>query len=215
MNYKLPKKELSFLLKHQLLSFDKDEIYEIYKDRNQYLEFLRSINQLIIDDPCFLVLEDKNIDKIQYVINKERFENKTVKDLTPIQNELIVKLNVLKNLNKETIIPRYIDQQMIGRGCIAMTKTALIKQIAHDYYLIHSLKEDTLENLEPSNFMCSTFYLLEEYPEMYKEHPEYLQETIDYVNKIKQQNESENETLYNFSKKLNKELVKRGKVINN
>ncbi len=55
------------------------------------------------------------------------------------------------------------------------TDEELIREVAYDIRVIDTLKNNNEINLDQSEFLSSTTYLIEEYPEFYQRNPDFIE----------------------------------------
>lgn len=206
MSYVKFEKENSFLLKHQLHNFSTEELEENYfKDKESIINFFRYTGQLLIDDPCFLLIEESNIRKIYKIINDYRFSKTACKSLCEIENNLIMKLNNLKQYKSEDLLNKYIDQQKIGRMWRGEIEKNLPSLMAFDYNVIDSLKTKNADKVNTNLFLSSSIYLMTEFPEFYSCNPEIISESIKKFNSMIA---SDDKFISKKSKYLSKHMTK-------
>lgn len=177
-----------FLLKYQLYTLNKNELTDIYlNNQNDYIEFLYNVRLLIEDDPLSLLVLKNSFNKLFDITSNYRNSKMKNKILNKKTNDTIVALNRIKNGSITDFIDRYIEEQKALRG--VLNEEVIPELIAKDFCIINALEENKLDEIEyPEYVFSSSAYLMEIKPSLYKENPQFLDQTIEFLENRKKGN---------------------------
>ena len=178
---KYSEKILPYIAKNQLIYIGKNDLLKLYNIEDLYHHFIIMITALLEDDQQFLASFPMAIHHILEVINQGRFHFKTVGELRENENEIILLLNQINANATEKIKKRYRRQQENLRGHLIQSDMELAELVASDIVVIQSLESDQPITIDKQQFISSTSLLIEQFPELYLEHPEYIEKTLDYI----------------------------------
>lgn len=178
-------KELSYVYKNELIYCDSKTLIDLYNSKEDYYKFLGLNSILVNEDPGFLAFLTLAIDNILDVINYSRYKYKTTGEVNLLENEIIVRLNMLNQSATEEFKEEYKEFQREVRMCNFETDEEILRSMAYDTIVIKALTEGDLSKLDTKKFISSTSYLLEDYSILYKNNKEYIDMTIDKLSDIK------------------------------
>lgn len=178
-------KELSYVYKNELIYCDSKTLIDLYNSKEDYYKFLGLNSILVNEDPGFLAFLALAIDNILVVINHSRYKYKTTGEVNLLENEIIVKLNILKRNATDDFKEEYREFQREVRMCNFENDEEILRSMAYDIHVIKALEKGDLSKLDTKKFISSTSYLLEDYSILYKNNKEYIDMTIDKLSDIK------------------------------
>lgn len=173
----------TIFLKHQLIAAEEIDLKEAHSAEEEYGAFIDILNVTLESEPAFFLLDDILIKAAEDVLYHKRFDYSKVLNYNDIINEIIGRINSLKNINsyirhqqRNAYIAWNLDVRQLGT---TMSEQEFYKILAHDANLIQSLINGNLSELEPYYFFASTNYLITVMPELYQEHPEMIALTTE------------------------------------
>ena len=207
---KIERKKVVYLIKNNLIFTTTDQLLEECNNKKGYINFLRMIDILFINEPEFLIFADEEADKILQVIdmNRNKYNEDEIKEL---ERDIIIKLNIFKNEPKrDELKNKYIELQNKPRLCHFKSEKQLKKLIGYDAVVIQALENNDLENIEDIYFLISTSYLLDDFNDLYKYNKDYIDKSLDKISSVKESMDS-NKNLKRKIKIIEKQLKKVAK----
>ena len=177
----LIEKKLAYFLKHRLVYMNEEKLLNFYQDKENYEAFLGMVSVLLSEDQLFLASFPLTTTHILEVINQKRFEYQTTGVTRLAENEIIVMLNELKGLNFYECRAEYHNLQSKVRMIDIKTDKELLRIVANDIYTIKALEDHHVSSIEKKDFLVSTAYLIEMFPELYIKNLQYVEETLNYI----------------------------------
>ena len=171
MEYDLKDFENVICLKNQLLSVPIETLLEIYSDYENFVTFLDCISVLSNIDSAFLLFDSDCIEKIQTIIQTNRFQYKDPAIIAVI-NDIILYLNGMKYMDpvKKAILKEgYLCYHEDCRKITMDNETIFMNSLAYDAVCYAALKVGHMEIIsEDDLFLASVNYLLEAVPQFFK-----------------------------------------------
>lgn len=160
------------VIKNQFGALETKQLREIYEDKDRYVTFLESISLLINNDSCFLVLDERFLDKVQDIIQIHRFsfDHPEAKDFI---NELIAYVNSvraypepIKNILRNGYLVYHEEQ----RETSFRTHPEFVASLATDAVVFSALVNDRMDLIRNYDYaLMSLNYLMKDYPELFKD----------------------------------------------
>lgn len=199
-------------VKKLLITKNIKELKDEFSDDSSYKNFITSILELTMSDPCFCYLKDFE-DKILSLINHNRFKLKTSGYFRELENDAVVRLNQGKT-NASKMLCYYKENEEWLRRYHFDDLDILLDAVAYDSNVIDMFncvdrKEQSSDDIDIDYFLSSTAFLLNQYPILYQINPNYINYTKQVLKAIKQQEKSLIQQVDFTEKKL--ELVKKKK----
>lgn len=170
---------------NQLISANLDDLLEECQKEDEYIQFLSSLRLLLKNDHLFFNYLPEVIEFLFTIINQKRFSFGTQGDIRNLENEIICKLNHIRSSLNQEDADFYHKMQQILRMTDYDNRKQVLTSMSYDMILLLKLEKDELDSTNPYLFLQSTSYLTSTFPEYYKKHPNYVTESINYLNKIK------------------------------
>lgn len=166
-----------------------NEIVSGFEKKEDYVEFMDTISNMLENDPEFFFLRDF-IDKAQLIVSlaSEKFADS--KEERDIRNKHIVSLNQLKcSKDKDDIISKYLGGETSMRGYLSYTDKMLFDSMQGDYYVVARLQEaidgnNKLSEIDSRQFLESTSFFTYMMPELYQLFPDCIELTRNEFDRI-------------------------------
>lgn len=159
-------------LKNQLIFATKEEMLQEYQDQKEaYGIFLNAIHTLSRTDNGFLLLDENFIEKIEMIINANRFKIKG-EDYTNLSNAIIIYLNGIKFYSeplKDAIIEEYMTDQSDIRQLDFIDLNDFINILGKDAIIHQALLEKKTSQIDDIDFFGATNYFIAKIPELYQD----------------------------------------------
>ena len=161
----------------QLLIYLKDNNINICNlisdDIDQFKDIIKSINNLIVTEPSFFLLDDSFINNSFEMLNIHRFNKEFIKDKENFElvNESISYLNHINALSTEDKISdlnNYLEQQYYLRQGIFLSIDALLSSISYDSFALDQILGNDKSHKDNVFLLFSVNYLLETFPQLFK-----------------------------------------------
>lgn len=157
-------------LRNQIAFLDFKTLLDVYKDKDNYINFLDTFVVLTNIDSGFLLFSDDFVDRIESVIELNRFSFND-KEITEVINGIITYLNELKSKSdtyKKSVRQHYCCFQEQIRGVSFPNNTSLVRSICYDPFVIDALRDNDMSNIgEDKLFLASINSFLELLPELF------------------------------------------------
>lgn len=160
------------VIKNQFAALDDKQLMEIYSDKDRYVNFLESISLLINNDSCFLVLDERFLDKVQRIIQIHRFsfDHPEAKEFI---NELICYVNAVRAYPEPTkgiLRNGYLTYHEEQRETSFRTHPEFVASLATDAVVFSALVNDRIDLIRNYDYaLMSLNYLMKDYPELFKD----------------------------------------------
>lgn len=158
------------VLKNQLITLNSYEMKELYQDYSNYIIFLDTFCVLTSIDSGFLFLNDDIVDKIEKVVNYNRFNTDFY--TYEIINKIIQYLNLIKGYSSEQrnlYQKSYLVYQEDIRKVQINNIDELLQYLTYDARMVIAIEDDNTEIIDDDKmFMSSLNYLIETAPEVFQ-----------------------------------------------
>jgi hypothetical protein len=160
------------VIKNQLAVLDDKQLVEIFQNKDKYVSFLENLSLLINNDSCFIVLDERYMDKIQRIIQVHRFSFKDPEAVDFI-NELIFYINSVRaypNQTKNILKNGYLLYNEEQREAVFNTHTDFINSLATDAIILTALIHGRLDLIRNYDYaLMSLNYIMKMCPELFKD----------------------------------------------
>lgn len=167
------------VLKNHLIMLNEEQLSKVYHDDINYVIFIKSLHKLTLIDSGFLYLDDGLIEKIEMVIDYNRF--KTDSDIRDTINEIIKFLNSVKYSSpelKNLYQLAYLAYQEETRKVKINDIDELLDYLAYDARIVEVVMDGNTGIMDDdTKFMASLNYLVKMAPEALQE--PYIHSCID------------------------------------
>lgn len=177
----------SINLKNTLILCETEDIISYIDSNVKYLDFLYKVYSIYKLDPNFFLLKNY-IEVIQIIISHFRFdENISSKEYKDIENKIIGVLNELKEKRKDkSLVDEYLKVQSSYRFNFYSDEDKILTSIAYDNTYLNDANIIFLTcNLMSKHIISTVNYLLNVYPEVFKNDEELLNITVQILEKLK------------------------------
>ena len=159
-------------IKNQLAVLNDKQLMEVFQDQNLYVSFLENLSLLINNDSCFILLDDSYLDKIQRIIQINRFSYKDSEAVDFI-NELITYINSVRAYPEQTkniLKNGYLTYNEDQREAYFSTHEEFVNSLATDAVVLAALIHGQLDLIRNYDYaLMSLNYIMKMCPKFFKD----------------------------------------------
>lgn len=159
------------IIKNQLLTIPSEELCKIYNDKELMTILIYMLNDLIKNEPEFIIVCDEIVDNIQNILFEKRQQYKK-DELNLSINNIIIKLNSIigeEKIYKEEKKKNYKLNQLYTRNLnYNLSFDELKNLIIYDAITYNSLINPIKQEITIEYFISSLNYLMEYVPELFE-----------------------------------------------
>lgn len=157
-------------IRNQIAFLDMKTLISLYKDKDNYINFLETFVIMTNIDSGFLLFSEQFLDRVETIVqlNRFSFDNSEIHQTI---NDIIGYINQIKSQPesyKSSVRQHYACFQEEIRGVNFSNNAALVRSLGYDAYVIDALRDHDMSNIgEDLLFLASVNSFFELIPELF------------------------------------------------
>lgn len=172
-------------LKNTLIIAKEIDIVGEHSSPEDYGWFIDTLNIALGEEPAFFLMDDEFIKSAEAVLQNKRYEYQGLEGYNAVINEIIGKINALKNLSayeKAVKVKNYVLWNIETRNLpITLSNQDLYKTLAFDSVVLEATMDGEIPEISTPLFVASTNYISAMAPTFYDEYPLAKETTLSYL----------------------------------